>query len=99
MSGAATPRTSVRSVQTELRLAQLNPLAGFAFPFRCQGPVPLSLVPSAYALEENLDTGQPFSHRYELRTQHRFGKRRYAHTAADLHVRSGFSNRAGLKNR
>jgi len=27
------------------------------------------------------------------------GKRRYAHTAADLHVRSGFSNRAGLKNR
>jgi len=61
MSGAATPRTSVRLVSTCLPASRSLPLlwSGAAFPsFR-----------NATCARRNLDTGQPFSHRYELRTQ------------------------------
>ena len=37
----------------------------------CLGPVRLSRIRSARCARGNLDTGQPFSYRYELRTQHR----------------------------
>src|SRR5262245_9060968 len=35
----------------------------------CFGPVPSSLVQRASCAREDLDTGQPFSYRYESRTQ------------------------------
>src|SRR5689334_2461791 len=70
MSGAATPRTSVRSSPNRVR-AWLNPAAGSAFLFVCCGPVRLPSFDAHIALEGNLGTGQPFSYCYELPTQHR----------------------------
>jgi hypothetical protein len=69
MSSAATPRTSVRLVQSGS--TQVNPPAGFAFLTPCLGPAPLPSFEAHVALKRNLDTGQPFSYCYELRTQHR----------------------------
>ena len=46
----------------------------------------------------NLDTEQPPSYCYELPTQLRLESVANAHTAADLHVRSWVSYRAGQEN-
>jgi len=48
---------------------------------------------------EKFGTAQPASYRYELQTIHRLESAANMHTAADLHVRPRFSNRADLKNR
>ena len=45
----------------------------------------------------NFDTKLPFSYCYELQPEHRLESVANAHTAADLHVRPCFLNRAGLK--
>jgi hypothetical protein len=84
MSSAATPRTSVRLVQSGSTQVQpksnpsptqvqpkSNPLAGFAFLTPCLGPAPLPSFEAHVALKRNLDTGHPFSYCYESRTQHR----------------------------
>jgi hypothetical protein len=47
---------------------------------------------------ENSDTEIPFSYCYESPTQLRLESVANAHTAADLHVRSWVSYRAGLKS-
>jgi hypothetical protein len=49
-------------------------------------------------LAGNLDTEQPLSYRYELPTQLRLESVANAHTAADLHVRSWVSYRAGQES-
>jgi hypothetical protein len=46
----------------------------------------------------NLDTEQPPSYCYELPAQLRLESVANAHTAADLHVRSWVSNRAGQES-
>ena len=96
MSGAATPRPSVRLVQTGLN--KFNPSAGSAFLFVAGVLCVFPFGSKRVVRSGNLDTRQPFSYCYELSPQLRL-ESRYAHTAADLHVRSVFSNRAGLKNR
>src|ERR1700722_6374828 len=47
----------------------------------------------------NFDTEPPSSYRYELQPDHRLESIANARTAADLHVRPWFSNRADLKSR
>jgi hypothetical protein len=59
-------------------------------------PVRISL--NASATPGNSDTEQPFSYCYELSTQLRLESAANAHTAADLHVRSWVSNRAGQES-
>jgi hypothetical protein len=76
-----------------------NTFASYAFPV-------VAIVASSYspcperasATPRNLDTEQPFSHCYELPTQLRLESVANAHTAADLHVRSWVSNRAGQES-
>jgi hypothetical protein len=61
----------------------------------------ISLVRSALNASTtpgNLDTEQPFSYCYELPTQLRLESVANAHTAADLHVRSWVSYRAGQES-
>jgi hypothetical protein len=53
---------------------------------------------NASATPGNLDTEQPLSYRYELPTQLRLESVANAHTAADLHVRSWVSYRAGQES-
>src|SRR3954447_16941141 len=62
MSDAATPRTSARSV---------NPPAGSAFPRHAGAPCSFPWLKHALCAREILGTEQLFSHRYELRIQHR----------------------------
>jgi len=97
MSGAATPRTSVRSVPN--RVDPFQPASRLRLPPLLLWSGASFLVEARKALGRNLNTGQPFSYCYEFTNPASLGKRRYAHTAADLHVRSGSSNRAGLENR
>jgi hypothetical protein len=67
------------------------PLADACFPYsKCAKRSALRL--------RNLDKKQPFSYCYEFTNSASLGKRRYVHTAADLHVRPWFSNRAGLES-
>jgi hypothetical protein len=47
----------------------------------------------------NFDTELPCSYCYESQPIERLESVAYAHTAADLHVRPWFSNRADLENR
>jgi hypothetical protein len=47
----------------------------------------------------NFDTEPPSSYCYELYPDNRLESVANAHTAADLHVRPVFLNRAGLKSR
>jgi hypothetical protein len=47
----------------------------------------------------NLDTEPPSSYCYEFRSDNRLESVANAHTAADLHVRPWFSNRADLESR
>ena len=76
-----------------------NTFASYAFPV-------VAIVASSYspcperasATPRNLDTEQPFSHCYELPTQLRLESVANAHTAADLHVRSWVSYRAGQES-
>jgi hypothetical protein len=53
---------------------------------------------NASATPGNLDTEQPLSYCYELPTQLRLESVANAHTAADLHVRSWVSYRAGQES-
>jgi len=78
-------------------LSQVQPACRLRVPRLCFGPALLSQVQRAWCAPENLDTEQPLSYRYEFTNPASLGKRRYAHTAADLHVRSRFSNRASLE--
>lgn len=78
-------------------LSHVQPACRLRVPRLCFGPAPFSQVQRARRARENLDTEQPFSYCYEFTNPASLGKRRYAHTAADLHVRSRFSNRAGLE--
>lgn len=90
---AAPPRTSVCRLQHvhELRV-----------PNRCfVGEHLIPLIRSALnmsATPGNLDTEQPLSYCYELPTQLRLESVANAHTAADLHVRSWVSYRAGQES-
>jgi len=90
MSDAATPRTSARSRQPACRLR---------FPRRCRRSVLVSLVEARTLRSGKLRHRTSVLISLWVTNPASLGKRRYAHTAADLHVRSGFSNRAGLKNR
>ena len=68
---------------------------------RIVGKCLISLVrsaPNISATPGNLDTEQPFSYCYELPTQLRLESVANAHTAADLHVRSWVSYRAGQES-
>ncbi len=47
----------------------------------------------------NFDTEPPYSYRYEFRSDNRLESAANVHTAADLHVRPWFSNRADLESR
>ena len=69
MSGAATPRTSVGSVpnRVELGSTRLQASRSSAALVRCA----YFSFEAHKAPGRNLDTGQPFSYCYELRTQHR----------------------------
>ena len=67
MSGAATPRTSVPLVQPGLNPVQSA--CRLRVPRLRFGPALLSFIRCATCARGNLDTGQPFSYRYELRTQ------------------------------
>jgi len=90
MSGTAAAATSVCRLQhvRELRV-----------PSRCRFASSYSPCPErASATPRNLDTEQPFSHCYELPTQLRLESVANAHTAADLHVRSWVSYRAGQES-
>jgi hypothetical protein len=69
MSSAATPRTSVRLVQSGS--TQVQPACRLRVPHPLPWSGASSLVRSACALKRNLDTGHPFSYCYESRTQHR----------------------------
>jgi hypothetical protein len=64
--------------------------------------VRISLVRSERDIEShlrNFDTEPPLSYCYELQPEHRLESVANAHTAADLHVRPWFSNRADLESR
>lgn len=71
--------TSVRSSRASKCPAPLRrvpqsvsqPACRLRLPRRCFGPVRLSLIRSACRAWGNLNTRQPFSYPYELRTQHR----------------------------
>ena len=95
---AAPPRISVCRLQHVHDLRVLN---------RCivgRHLVPLVVFPlsgarcNASTTPGNLDTEQPFSYCYELPTQLRLESVANAHTAADLHVRSWVSYRAGQES-
>ena len=104
--------TSVRSFQTPgcsgplrgyvPRSVLVNLLAGFAFPsllLLAGASSPCSKRAKHCTLgRRKLNTEQPFSYCYEFTNSASLGKRRYVHTAADLHVRPWFSNRAGLES-
>jgi len=47
----------------------------------------------------NFDTEPPYPYRYEFRSDNRLESVANVHTAADLHVRPWFSNRADLESR
>jgi hypothetical protein len=59
---------------------------------------PVRSVLNTNATPGNSDTEQPLSYCYELSTQLRLESVANAHTAADLHVRSWVSYRAGQES-
>lgn len=87
-----------QSVQFQTGSNLVQPASRLRVPRRFD-PMHLSISKREKRAGRNLDTGQPFSYCYEFTNPAPLGKRRYAHTAADLRVRSGSSNRAGLENR
>jgi hypothetical protein len=95
---AAPPRISVCRLQHvhDLRVPNRS-IAG-------KHPIPLVLFPcperalNASTTPGNLNTEQPLSYCYELPTQLRLESVANAHTAADLHVRSWVSYRAGQES-
>src|SRR5258705_1792202 len=97
-STAAPPRISVCRLQHvhELRVPNCCIVGQ-----RLNSPSLISLVWSALNASTtpgNSDTEQPSSYCYELPTQLRLESVANAHTAADLHVRSWVSYRAGQKS-
>ena len=90
---AATPRTSVSSRQPACRLR---------VPCCCRCPVPISSRPERAkhcALRlRNLNTEQPLSYCYELRTQHRLESVATRTPPPICTSALGFSNRAGLES-
>jgi hypothetical protein len=97
-------RTSACSTTAPPRISvcRLQHVHGLRVPNRCiVGKHLIPLVRSALnanATPGNLDTEQPFSYCYELPTQLRLKSVANAHTAADLHVRSWVSYRAGQES-
>ena len=105
---AATEHPLVRPLRRRVSQSVVfNTFTISAFPIvassgkRACSPCLIPLVRSALnasATPGNLDTEQPFSYCYELPTQLRLESVANAHTAADLHVRSWVSYRAGLES-
>jgi hypothetical protein len=97
-------RTSACSIAAPPRISvcRLQHVRKPRVPHRCIVSKHLvSLVRSALnisATPGNLDTEQPLSYCYELPTQLRLESVANAHTAADLHVRSWVSYRAGQES-
>jgi hypothetical protein len=93
-----------QTVQTACRSSArfFNPFGCFALRFPA-GLFRISLVRSLRDTNapplRNFDTEPHSSHCYEAYFDNRLESAANAHTAADLHVRPGFSNRAGLKSR
>ena len=95
---AAPPRISVCRLQHVHDLRVPNRcIAGKHLGSPCLIPLVRSALNASTTLE-NLDTKQPFSYCYELPTQLRLESVANAHTAADLHVRSWVSYRAGQES-
>ena len=95
---AAPPRISVCRLQHVHDLRVPNRcIAGKHPGSPCLIPLSGSAL-NASTTSRNLDTEQPLSYRYELPTQLRLESVANAHTAADLHVRSWVSNRAGQES-
>ena len=91
---AAPPRISVCRLQ-HVAFPIVASLASILLP--CPIPLVRSTL-NASATPGNLDTEQPPSYCYELPTQLRLESVANAHTAADLHVRSWVSYRAGQES-
>ena len=89
--GAAPPHISVCRLQHVLELRVPN---------RCIAGEHLNSLSKrlTQAHAGNSDTDLPFSYCYESPTQLRLESVAYAHTAADLHVRSWVSYRAGQES-
>jgi hypothetical protein len=101
LQSAASEHRDVRAA-TPTYLSQFSSACRLRVPRRCRWLVPASPYSKCAkrcALRlRNLDKKQPFSYCYEFTNSASLGKRRYVHTAADLHVRPWFSNRAGLES-
>lgn len=100
---AATEHPLVRSPRRRVpSVCRLQHVHELRVPNRCiVGKHLISLVRSALnisATPGNLDTEQPLSYCYELPTQLRLESVANAHTAADLHVHSWVSYRAGQES-
>ena len=85
---SSTRSRSPRSQSLRRRQASYSP---------CRIPLVRSAL-NASTTPGNLDTEQPLSYCYELPTQLRLESVANAHTAADLHVRSWVSYRAGQES-
>jgi hypothetical protein len=97
-STAAPPRTSVCRLQHVHDLRVPNPrIVGKHLSSPCLIPLVRNAL-NASTTPGNLDTEQPLSYCYELPTQLRLESVANAHTAADLHVRSWVSYRAGQES-
>jgi hypothetical protein len=95
---AAPPHISVCRLQHVHDLRVPNRcIAGKHLGSPCLIPLVRSAL-NASTTPGNLDTKQPFSYCYELPTQLRLESVANAHTAADLHVRSWVSYRAGQES-
>ena len=105
---AATEHPLVRPLRRRVSQSVVfNTFANSAFPIVASSAsilFPLSYSPCPERAErerhagENLDTEYPPSYCYELSTQLRLESVANAHTAADLHVRSWVSYRAGQES-
>jgi len=95
---AAPPHISVCRLQHVHDLRVPNRcIAGKHLGSSCLIPLVRSAL-NASTTPGNLDTKQPFSYCYELPTQLRLESVANAHTAADLHVHSWVSYRAGQES-
>ena len=77
------------------RSQSLHRRSAFYFPLSC---FPVRSALNTSATPGNSDTERPLSYCYELSTQLRLESVANAHTAADLHVRSWVSYRAGQES-
>ena len=97
-STAAPPRISVCRLQHVHELRVPNRRIAGKRPISPCLIHPVRISRNASTTPGNSDTEQPLSYCYELSTQLRLESVANAHTAADLHVRSWVSNRAGQES-